>query len=391
MSVLAAPVYDPLELTTHQDPYPVYRRLRREAPLSHNPQRGFWAIARHADVVAALADPGALASSADALSPTDRFFGIREAAYVAGDSPRHDALRRALRPLLGARPVDSLEAAVVHIAGRLLDALAADSVADLAGGYARRLPVLVTCELLGLPEEDEPAIAGWVDALFGRHPGVLEVPAAAMDGYRGMHEHLARFATPQTASAGMARLLDAEREGILPRDELLDVAIILVAAGIKTTSTLIGTLLQRLALEPEQQAIVWGDPALAGAFVEESLRHDAPAQWVARVTTRELRTSPGVVPAGERVLLLIGSANRDEARYGDPDRFDVRRGPHRHLAFGSGLHFCLGAPLARLEARVALQALLARARGIEPAGAVERLYTPAERELGALPCRVAWR
>ncbi len=391
MTGTAAPVYDPLELATHEDPYPVYRRLRRAAPLCRNAEHGFWALSRHADVIAALADPAALASSAPELSAADRFFGIREAGYVAGESARHDALRHVLRPLLGARPVDRLERAVAGIADRLLDDLACAGVADLAAGYARRLPVLVTCEVLGLPERDEPLIAGWVDALFGRRPGVLEVPAEATAAYLGLREYVTGFAVPEAAAAGMASLLEAEREGILTRDEILDVAIILVAAGIKTTSALIGTLLLRLAVEPGQQAIAWAEPALAGAVVDETLRYDAPAQWVARVATCGVETPHGAIPAGERVLLLLGSANRDEARYDRPDRFDVRRAPRRHLAFSSGLHFCLGAPLARLEARVALEALVRRARRLEPAGAVERVFTPAERELAALPCHVAWR
>jgi hypothetical protein len=383
MSVTSA-VYDPTDLGTHADPYPLYAALRSHAPLSHNRALGFWTLARHDDVAAALQDRATFASSAPSLSAADRFFGIREAAYVAGDSCRHDALRQALRGVLGARAVAGLEPNVQRIAHDLLDELCGAGVVDLAAGYARRLPVLVTCVLLGLPASDEARLAAAVDAVFGRRPGALDVPAAAGRAYEQLCTYLGARAHDPPPGA-LAELDQARERGILTASEVIDVAFILVAAGIKTTSTLIGAMLLALAHDPAQCELAWTDPGRAADVVEETLRHDAPAQWVARITAREAATPHGVVPAGERVLLLLGSANRDERRYAHPDTFDVARERRRHLAFGDGMHFCSGAALARLEARVALEALIARADPPRPGGPPERIFTPAERELASLP------
>jgi cytochrome P450 len=388
MTMPGVAAYDPLDVATQSDPYPLYHALREAAPLGCHERLDLWTLSRHEDVAPALHDHATFASDAAALSPFDRFLGIREAGYVAGDSRRHDALREVLRPLLGATAVERLQPEVEAIADRLLDDLAGGGVADLAAGYARRLPVLVTCALLGLPEADAPAIGGWVDALFGRRPGLAEVPPEAVAGLRALWAYLEDHAG---APGGMATLAQAADAGAVTREESRDIALILVAAGIKTTSGLIGTMLMRLAADPEQQRLVWREPALGRGVVEEALRHDGPAQWVARVTTRPVVTAHGTIRAHARVLLLIGSANRDERRYADPDAFDVRRPAVRNLAFGSGLHFCAGAALARLEARVALQALIARTEAIEPAGPVERILTPAERELARLPCALALR
>jgi cytochrome P450 len=383
MSVTSA-VYDPTDVGIHADPYPLYATLRADAPLSHNRALGFWTLARHDDVAGALQDRETYASSARSLSAADRFFGIREAAYVAGDSCRHDALRQALRGVLGTRAVAGREPEIQRIAHHLLDALSGAGVVDLAAGYARRLPVLVTCLLLGLPAADEPRLAAAVDAVFGRRPGVVDVPAAAGTAYDELCSYLNERAHDRQPGA-LAELEAARDRGILTASEVTDVAFILVAAGIKTTSTLVSAMLLALSRDPAQCELAWTEAARAADVVEETLRHDAPAQWVARVTTREAVTPHGVIPAGKRVLLLLGSANRDERRYPHPDSFDLTRERRRHLAFGDGLHFCLGAALARLEARVALEALIARADPPRPAGPPERIFTPAERELAALP------
>lgn len=376
--------YDPTDLATHADPYPVYAALRRDAPLSRNAARGFWALARHSDVSAALEDPATYASSAGALSAEDRFYGIREARYVAGDSSRHDALRAVLRPLLGARAVAELEPTVAEICHGLLDQLRGARTVDLAAGYARRVPVLVTCALLGVSASDERRLAAGVDGVFGRRPGLVEVPAAAAEAHRELCAYLdARCG--DGAARGLAGLAKARDEGLITRSEAIDIAFILVAAGIKTTSTLIGSMLLWLARNPSQAALAWQDPRRSAAVVEEALRFDAPAQWVARVTTRDAATPHGVIPAGERVLLLLGSANRDERRYERAEAFDITRERRRHLAFGSGLHFCSGATLARLEARVALEVLCSRADPVQIADEPRRIFTPAERELAKLP------
>jgi cytochrome P450 len=303
---------------------------------------------------------------------------------VAGDSSRHDALRVVLRPLLGGRAAAALEPVIAEICHGLLDELGGAPVVDLAGGYARRVPVLVTCALLGVPSSDERRLAAWVDRVFGRRPGSVEVPPATTEAYRELCAYLGERSR-DGATHGLAELRRACDAGSIEPSEVIDVAFIVVAAGIKTTSTLIGSMLLALARDPVQAALVWKDSSRSAAVVEEALRFDSPAQWVTRITTRDAVTPYGVIPEGERVLFLLGSANRDERRYARADRFDVTRRRRRHLAFGSGLHFCSGATLARLEARIALEVLCSRAESVELAGEPTRIFTPAERELGELP------
>jgi cytochrome P450 len=376
--------YDPTDAATHADPYPIYERLRRDAPLSYCAALDCWALARHDDVATALNDRETFASSTAGLSARDRYIGLREADYVAGDSERHDALRRVARRVLGPDAVEALEPAIARIAHTLLDDLVGTGVVDLAAGYARRLPVLVTCAALGLPVRDEPYIAAGVDAVFGRAPGSAGVPPSAARAHAELCAYLLEAAR-DGASAGLAELDDARQAGLISDTEVVDIAFILLAAGIKTTSTLISGMVHALARDPHQARLAWSDHGRAPAVVEEALRFDAPAQWVARIATRDAVTPHGVIPAGARVLLLLGSANRDERRYAAPDRFDITREPRRHLAFGAGMHFCSGARLARTEARIALEALRARSSPPEPAGTPKRIFTPAERELAELP------
>jgi cytochrome P450 len=380
------PVYDPLDLLTHADPYPAYARLRDEAPLYHQERRGFWALSRHGDVAAALKEPETYASSAARLSPEDRFYGLREQQYVAGDSERHAALRAVLTPILSPRALTAFEPAVEHVVGALVDDLPESGAVDLADQLARHVPVRVTCRLLGLPDEDAPMVDRTVAALCARRPGESTLPDVVPRCHRELRDFLER-ALRGSHSAEAACLVDAAERGLVSWPEAVDLAGILVAAGIKTTSTLIGTMLLLLAADPGQQHAVRQDPTLAAAVVEEALRFDAPAQWVTRRTTRDAATPAGTIPQGERVLLLIGSAHRDAAVYDDPDVFDPGRKRVAHLAFGGGMHFCAGAALARMEARIALQQLVEKRPPFTLAGEPERVYTPAERELGRIPCR----
>jgi cytochrome P450 len=183
----------------------------------------------------------------------------------------------------------------------------------------------------------------------------------------------------------MRTLREAERARLISHAELVDIGVLLIAAGMKTTSALIAIALQLLAHHPDQQRELAAEPGLIAGAVEETLRFDSPAQWFARITTCDVDTGHGTIPAGERVLLLFGSANRDERVHSDPDRFDVRRPAARHLAFGHGIHHCLAAALARLEAQVCLDVVLSRLRDLEVAGEARRAFTPAERDLAHLP------
>lgn len=378
--------YDPLELETHCDPYPVYRRLRRERPLYRNPDRGFWALSRHDDVVPAAQDWRRFSAGPEGeRSERNRFFGIRPAGYVAADSDRHTVLRKVLRRDFSARAMAELEPELHAIAGGLVDRLAESRLADFVAGLAQPLPATVLCRLLGFPLEDGPLVAAWNRELWRRTPGEDRLPDTLLVADREAREYVEAASRHPSPRGVMRTLREAERSGAISHDELLDAGVLLIAAGTKTSSALIAIALRLLAEHPDQQARIAAEPRLIPGAVEETLRFDSPTQWFARITTADVATEHGTIPSGALVLLLFGSANRDERRHGDPDRFDVARPPQRHLSFGHGIHHCLGAALARLEARVCLEVVLSRLRRLEPAGEVRRTYTPAERDLACLP------
>jgi cytochrome P450 len=378
--------YDPLDFAVHCDPYPWYRELRAEAPLYHNADRGFWALSRHDDVVRAGQDWQRFSSARQGeRSDADLTFGIREVDYIAADSDRHLVMRRILQPVLSAGAIARLEPSVRTIAEELVAPLAATDRADFVPALARPLPATVLCHLLGFPAEDAGRIDAWNRVLWGRRPDDVTIDSGVETAEREMREHLTAALARAPEDSVMRALGEAERAGTISRAELLDIGVLLIAAGMKTTAALIGTTLHLLAAHPDQQAALAAEPALISQALEEALRYDSPTQWFARVTTTDVATPHGTIPRGERVLMLFGSANRDERRHADPDVFDIRRAPRPHLSFGHGIHHCVGAALARLEARVCLEVVLARLQDLRPAGTPERTYTPAERDLASLP------
>jgi cytochrome P450 len=250
---------------------------------------------------------------------------------------------------------------------------------------AQPLPATVLCHVLGFPPEAAESIRRWNRELWRRAPDGTELPDTLFAVDQEARAYVEAVASGASVHGVMRTLRDAERAQAISHDELLDIGVLLIAAGMKTTSALIGIALHLLAQHPDQQAQLAAEPGLVAGAVEEVLRFDSPAQWFARITTVDVATEHGTIPAGQRVLLLFGSANRDERAHGDADRFDVRRPPSRNLSFGHGIHHCLAASLARLEARVCLEVVLARMRRIEVAGEVRRTFTPAERDLACLP------
>jgi cytochrome P450 len=378
--------YDPLDFDTHCDPYPTYRRLRAEQPLYWNAERSFWALSRHDDVARAARDWQRYSSGPGGeRSEMDRYFGIRPVDYVAADSERHSVVRGLLRRDFAASGVARLQRAIREIATDLVDQLAESRRADFVEALAQPLPAAVLCRLLGFPPEAAESIRRWNRELWRRAPDDIALPDTLLAADREAREYVDAAASDRSARGVMRTLREAERSQAISHEELLDIGVLLIAAGTKTTSALIAIALQLLAQHPDQQRQVAADPDLIAGAVEEVLRFDSPAQWFARVTTTDVETDHGTIPAGERVLLLFGSANRDEREHADAHRFDVRRSAPRHLSFGHGIHHCLAASLARLEARVCLEVVLSRLRGLECAGEAQRAYTPAERDLANLP------
>lgn len=387
--------YDPFDLETNLDPYPVYKTLREQCPVYHNPHRGFWALSRYDDIRAASQD-WRLFSSAEGveLDDADELFGIGEGDFLASDPPKHDALRAVVRHHFVPKAISKLEQTVCGIADQLIAEISEAGGGDVVS-ISRTLPVAVMLRLFALPLDDEPRIRQWfLDDLFTREPGEIQVPDRAREASAAASEYIDHMSADRRNHSGddvLSTLIAAERAGNLSREEVNGLAITLLAAAIKTTSGLISQTLLVLGQQPEDQRRVLEDDRLVPVAVEESLRFDAPAQWLARVTTEDVTLHGETIPQGARVALLYGSANRDERRFEEPDRFDLDREPHRHLGFGNGIHFCIGAPLARLETQCVLQMLARRIASYEITGTVERIYSPAERDLASLPVTVEAR
>jgi cytochrome P450 len=351
--------FDPYAYETHEDPYPTYRRLRDDAPAYLDPERGFWALSRHADVRHALDDVATFSSTGGIT--LERTPENVEPMLIEMDPPRHTQLRALVSRAFTPRRVAELEPVV--------RTLARDLIADFGGAgvdaiedFAALLPMAVISTMLGVPPEDQDDLRGWSDAMLHREEGSADMTPAGFDGafrlYAYLTEHIRQRRVRPTDDLVGALVAAQEADATLSDSEVLGFCFLLIIAGNETTTKLIGNALYWLWRFPDQRALVLADPGQVPAAIEEVLRFDTSTQSLARLLTRDVELHGVTLPAGTKGLLLFGSANRDERRWDDPDVLDIARNPAGHLAFGHGIHHCLGAALARLEARVALEELL---------------------------------
>jgi cytochrome P450 len=358
--VRTAVEYDPYSYEIHEDPYPVYRRLRDEAPAYFNAKRGFWALSRYDDVRAATNDWRTYTSSQGiTLEPLRRG---TEPHIIEMDPPRHTQLRALVSRAFTPNRMAQLEEPIRARTRALMRAFAATGRVDLITDFAALLPMSVISEMLGVPASDQDPLRHAADALLHREPDSDELTPAGIEGATmlyGYFDALIRERQHAPAEDLLSVLIAAEEHGdALTRSELLGFCFLLIIAGNETTTKLLGNAVFWLAENPEQRAAIAADPTLVAGAVEETLRYDASTQAMARCLTHDVELHGEQLKAGTKVLLLFGSANRDERQWPDADRFDVRRDTAGHFAFGHGIHHCLGAALARLEARVALEELL---------------------------------
>ncbi|HEY1739085.1 MAG TPA: cytochrome P450 [Acidimicrobiia bacterium] len=394
-------VLDPYAYEFHEDPYPTYARLRGEAPLYEG--SSFWALSRHADVVDAFKDSERF-SSADGVSLDPAATGPqaeRTSSFLAMDPPRHGRMRALVSRGFTPRRVAALEPRIESLTRSYLDAVSDqfDFVTDFAG----RLPMDVVSELLGVPAADRAELCRLADLVVHREPGVYDVPAAGIDAAVRLAGYYADMVAERRRSREHApddlttALLDAELDVDGTRDRLTDDEIIaflflMVVAGNETTTKLLAHAWYWGAQFPDERAKPFADPARIGDWVEETLRFDTSSQIIARTARVPVELHGATIPAGGRTVLLIGSANRDERVFHEPDRFDLDRPASERnelVSFGFGRHFCLGAALARLETRVALRELLARVDDydIDEAGAT-RVHSVNVRGFATLPTTV---
>ncbi|WP_086825614.1 cytochrome P450 [Streptomyces sp. NRRL B-24572] len=346
------------------NPYPYYAKLREAGPVHEVRMPDgyqFWLVVGHEEGRAALTDPR-LAKSPSVIGvrpPEEDIIGVH---LLAADAPDHTRLRRLVTAEFTGRRVESLRPRIERLTHELADAMEPAGRADLVDAYAFPLPITVICELLGVPAEDRETFRGWSNELVNPtgERGILD----ALEGFGGYLDELIedkRAAGPaDDLLSGLiaARAEDGDR---LSGPELRAMAYLLLIAGHETTVNLISNTVRNLLTHPEQLAVLRADPSLLDGAIEESLRYDGPVETgTFRFTAEPVTIGDTVIPAGQTVLVAIGALDRDPARFPEPDRFDIRRDTRGHLAFGHGIHHCLGAPLARLEGRIALRTLLDR-------------------------------
>ena len=372
----AAALLDPYDYQFHEDPYPYYKRLRDEAPLYHNADLGFWALSRHRDVQQGFRNSTTLSNREGvSLDPVSRGpHASKTMSFLAMDDPDHLRLRTLVSKGFTPRRIRELEPRVTEIAVQHLD-LVADraqdgSTVDFVGEFAGKLPMDVISELMGVPVSDRDQVRAWADGVMHREDGVTDVPPEAIEAslnlivyYQEMVAERRNTATDDLTSA----LLDAEIDGDrLTDDEIIGFMFLMVIAGNETTTKLLANAAFWGHKNPDQIAPIYDDPSQVPSWVEETLRYDTSSQILARMVSGELNLYDTTIPDGDVLLLLPGSAHRDERVFENPDDYVIGREIGAKLqSFGSGAHFCLGAHLARMEARVALAELFKRIRGYE--------------------------
>ncbi|WP_373121807.1 cytochrome P450 [Mycobacterium marinum] len=370
MTVTAASdvYFDPYDVELNADPYPMFRRLREEAPLYYNAQHGFYALSRFADVDRAIVDYQTFSSARGAILEIIKAnIDIPAGVLVFEDPPVHDVHRKLLSRMFTPRKINDLEPKIREFCARSLDPLIGSGRFDFVADLGAQMPMRVIGMLLGVPEEDQQAARDFATAQLRTEAG--KPMKASADGMVSgdFFAHYIDWRAEHPSSDIMTELLNAEFEDEtgtvrrLRRDELLTYVSVVSGAGNETTTRLIGWAGKVLAEHPDQRRALVEDPSLIPQAVEELLRYEAPAPHVARYVTRDLRYYGQSVPEGSIMMMLIGAANRDHRQFPpDGDVFDIRREPHQHLTFSVGTHYCLGSALARLEGRIALEEILKR-------------------------------
>jgi cytochrome P450 len=376
------PIFDPLDPRWSSDPYPLYADLRQRAPIHRN-EMGFWVLSRHADCLAVLRDRSASSDSMNfeqggmperfrrpvtAESPESAGIAAMR-PFIFRDPPDHTRLRALVAKAFTPRVVESLRARVQLITDGLLDQAMESGHVDLLAAFAHPLPVRTICDLLGVPVEDQDTFGVWSVVLArGLDPDFLltdEVIAARGEAALEIIRYFFALIAERRRNPGddlLSRLIAVEDDGtVLSETELISTSILLLGAGHETTVNSIAGGALALLRHPDQLERFRTDPGVERTAVEEILRYVSPVQLTTRTITEDCTIGNARFSAGDFAMLLIAAANRDEAVFDDPERFDITRQPNNHLSLGFGIHHCLGAALARMQTQMALKSLFQRA------------------------------
>jgi cytochrome P450 len=363
--------FNPMDPEFLADPYPTYHRLRDEDPVHHSPL-DFWVLTRYEDVAAVLRDPRFIKEPL--VSMVAARFGVTVPPGVGlsmldRDPPDHTRLRSLVSKAFTPRVVEGLRPRIQKMVDDLITRAEAVGTMDLIEEFAYPIPVNVICEMLGVPVEDHERFKGWsLDIARGLDsvwlPPESEIPKRSGAARHAIGDYMRGLIAERRASPRgdlLSALIAAEEAGDkLSEDELIATCILLLIAGHETTVNLIGNGTLALLRHPEELRRLRKTPGLITSAVEELLRYDGPVQRTARITSTEVTIGGRTIPKGEMVMPFIGAADRDPAQFRDPDRLDLGRADNRHIAFGWGIHFCLGAPLARVEGQIAIDTLVRR-------------------------------
>ena len=366
--------FDPFAWEFHEDPYPTYRWLRDEAPFYRNEKLGFVALSRYDDVLTGFKDVERFSNKDGvALEQSSQGDPSDTASFLAMDPPRHDAMRGLVARGFTPRRVMDLEPRIRAIATQHIDRFIEQGRCDFIQDFAGKLPMDVVSEMIGVPPEDRDRLRFWADTLMHREDGVIDIPKEGMEAALNMivyfQDLVAQRKRQRTTDLASA-LLDVQLEGQSLTDrEVISFLFLMVIAGNETTTKLIGNAILALLRNPQQLERLRAEPGLMENAVEELLRYDGPVQLTSRLAREDRELCGRTARRGDQVVLLLAGANRDPSAFPDPDRLDLGRRDVRHLAFSQGIHFCLGAQLARLEASLALGALVTRLPGLRLADA----------------------
>lgn len=355
--------FSPYDHAVHDDPYPHYARLREEAPVYYNEEHGFWLLSKWEDCWNAFRDFKTFSSiNGPALeanqSTTDGY-----PMFINMDPPDHTRIRRLLSPLMVPQRIAMLEDYTRQKARSLIDAKLHTGEFDFIEDFSAILPMDVISTMIHVPPEDQDKVRGWADDLIYREDGEFGIGERTINGYLHISSYFDNLSKelakkPHDPEDMFSCFLQAEREGKVSHDDVIGFGILLAVAGNETTTKLIGNMAYRLWQHKDQRQLLIDDPSLIASAVEETLRYDGSTQMIGRLVTQDVEIRGKTLKAGERVGLCIISASRDEERYENAHVYDVRRGAKDHMAFGTGIHSCLGAALARLEVRVCFEEVL---------------------------------
>ena len=363
-------MFDFFSAEMRRNPFPMYDQVRNAAPVFHVAPFDIWMVFDFDGVKRALVDHGTFSSDLAHVPG----HGNPGEWFIFFDPPRHTTLRNLISRAFTPRVVAKLEPRIRELSRQLLDEVIERGAMDLAADYAVPLPMLVIAEMLGVPVEEWPRYRQWSDVILklANTSARDETAVRAVEEYRAVTEEMRRFLPDLIARRRadrrddlLTRLVEADVDGErLTAEEILGFVQLLLVGGQETTANLINNAALCFLEYPDQLARLRAAPELLPSAIEEVLRYRSPVQWMPRATRCDANLHGQSIPAGKLVLPIIGSANRDPKQFPDAGRFDIGRDPNPHLAFGHGIHSCLGAPLARLEARIALTDFLERVRRV---------------------------